>query len=169
MGFIDRQEAAAVERSRAHDAKAFALMASVAIEGRHRSARARPWEEVWCESCGRPTIAPSQGLCPSCHQRFRLGAAPPTAEAQCLACDTRDHRVLSSFSLGDEVVALCRNCQHILSSAVPWPATLEEAVEIVHAGAPVVRLDAAESRSGLDRRRETRPTSSLPSPTSSLP
>jgi hypothetical protein len=44
--------------------------------------------------------------------------------------------VLRTFELGDEVVALCCNCQHILSGAVPWPSTLEEAVEIVRAGPP---------------------------------
>lgn len=145
-----------MDESRALDAKVFALMASVATEGRHRPARSRPWEEVRCQRCGRPTIAPSQGLCPSCHQQFRLGAAPPAAAARCLACETRDHRVLSTFSLGAELVALCRNCLHILSSAVPWPATLEEAVELVRAGAPVERPDAAERRSGLDRRRRER-------------
>jgi hypothetical protein len=136
--------------------KMFALMATVTTEGRRRPARPRPWEEVRCEGCGRPTIASSQGLCPSCHQRLRLGASPPTVETRCMACETRDHRVLSAFSLGDEVVALCRNCQHILSSAVPWPGTLEEAVALVRSGVPVGLGGVGDRQRGLDLRRRER-------------
>ena len=128
----------------------FEQLADKFEQPRKRSPRKNPWTPVACEECGAETTEPRKGLCPSCYQRRRRGS-PAVVGAECVGCGEADVRVLKSFTLGDQAVAVCWNCGHRARFAKPRPQTVEELRQLVRRPGDR-RRRRRDRRAGVDRR-----------------